>query len=84
IQQGFEPLRNLQVADVPGNGLKTQVNGDEILIGKPGFVGEEEAYAFEGGILANLANQGKTVTFVRDEHGILAAMALKDTVRDIT
>lgn len=84
IQQGFEPLRNLQVADVPGNGLKTQVNGDEILIGKPGFVGEEEAYAFEGGILANLANQGKTVTFVRDGHGILAAMALKDTVRDIT
>lgn len=69
IQQGFEPMRNLQVVDVPGNGLKTQFNGAEILIGKPGFVGEQEAYAFENGILEKLANQGKTVTFVRDGQG---------------
>ncbi|WP_237150320.1 heavy metal translocating P-type ATPase [Planococcus maritimus] len=84
IQQGIEPLRGLQVVDVPGNGLKTHFASDEILVGKPGFVGEEEAYAFENGILAILANQGKTVTFISDGHGILAAMALKDTVRDIT
>ncbi|OED31107.1 cadmium-translocating P-type ATPase [Planococcus maritimus] len=84
IQQGIEPLRGLQVVDVPGNGLKTHFASDEILVGKPGFVGEEEAYAFENGILAVLANQGKTVTFISDGHGILAAMALKDTVRDIT
>ncbi|MBT2584074.1 heavy metal translocating P-type ATPase [Planococcus sp. ISL-109] len=84
VQQGFQPLRSLPVEDVPGNGLKTQYRSDEILVGKPGFVGEADAYAFENGILEGLANEGKTVTFVRDGKGILAAMALKDTVRDIT
>ena len=34
------------------------------------------------GALGRLASQGKTVTFIRDEQGILALVALKDTVRE--
>ncbi|MBT2571490.1 heavy metal translocating P-type ATPase [Planococcus sp. ISL-110] len=83
IQQGVEPLHNVQVEDVPGFGLKAFIEGEELLVGKPGFVGASDAEAFEGGLLEKLANQGKTVTFVSDSEGIVAAMALKDTVREI-
>ncbi|WP_394122015.1 heavy metal translocating P-type ATPase [Planococcus donghaensis] len=84
ISKGIDPLPNLAIEDVPGNGLKATIGNEVYLVGKPKFVGEELAEAFEDGLLEKLANQGKTVTFVRDEEGILAAMALKDTVRDIT
>lgn len=84
ISKGITPIPNLAVEDVPGNGLKANIDNEEFLVGKPKFVGEELAEAFEEGLLGKLADQGKTVTFVRDNHGILAVMALKDTVRDIT
>ena len=84
VSKGIAPLPNLAIEDVPGNGLKATIDNEEYLVGKPKFVGEELAEAFEDGLLEKLANQGKTVTFVRDNEGILAAMALKDTVRDIT
>ncbi len=83
VRQGIAPLRNVRIEDVPGHGLKAFIKGEELLVGKPGFVGADDAEIFEGGILAKLANQGKTVTFVRNKDEILAAMALKDTVRDI-
>lgn len=79
--QGIEPLPNLHITDVPGNGLKSIINGEEIRIGKPAFVDEAEAEAFQDGLLNRLANEGKTVTFVRDDQGIAAAISLKDTVR---
>lgn len=82
--QKIDPLANLQITDVPGNGLKSIIQGEEIKIGKPAFAGEDEAEAFHGGILTRLANEGKTVTFVRDSQGIAAAIALKDTIRDNT
>lgn len=79
---GIEPLKNLPVTDVPGNGLKSTIGGEEILIGKPDFVDLTDAEAFQGGVLNRWANEGKTVTFVRDSKGIAAAISLKDTVRD--
>lgn len=84
VSKGITPVPNLMIQDVPGNGLKATINKEEFLVGKPKFVGESLAEDFEDGLLEKLANQGKTVTFVRDGEGILAAMALKDTVRDIT
>ncbi|EMF47209.1 Lead, cadmium, zinc and mercury transporting ATPase [Planococcus halocryophilus Or1] len=84
VSKGITPVPNLMITDVPGNGLKATISKEEFLVGKPKFVGESLAEDFEDGLLEKLANQGKTVTFVRDSEGILAAMALKDTVRDIT
>lgn len=82
--EGVAPLRELQITDVPGNGLKSTIDGEEILIGKPAFVQIQEAEAFQHGLLARLADDGKTVIFVRDREGIAAAIALKDTVRGNT
>ncbi|RKD69684.1 Cd2+/Zn2+-exporting ATPase [Sinobaca qinghaiensis] len=80
--KGIHPLSNIQVTDVPGNGLKAIISGEDILIGKPAFVDETEAELFQDGVLNRLAHEGKTVTFVRDEKGIAAAIALKDIVRE--
>lgn len=82
--QGIVPLPNIQITDVPGNGLKSIIDGEEILIGKPAFVNENDAEIFQNGLLNRLANEGKTVTFVRDAKGIAAAISLKDTVRENT
>lgn len=84
VSKGITPMPNLMIKDVPGNGLKATINKEEFLVGKPKFVGESLAEVFEDNLLEKLANQGKTVTFVLDSEGILAAMALKDTVRDNT
>ncbi|TAA73436.1 heavy metal translocating P-type ATPase [Planococcus salinarum] len=81
-EKGIEPLKNLQITDVPGNGLKSIFEGEEIRIGKPDFVDINDAEAFQGGVLNRWADEGKTVTFVRDSKGIAAAISLKDTVRD--
>ena len=53
-----------------------------MLVGKPDFVNKEDAFAFQNGIAINLAEEGKTVIFMRDEKGIAAVAALKDTVRE--
>ncbi|HSJ36759.1 MAG TPA: heavy metal translocating P-type ATPase [Planococcus sp. (in: firmicutes)] len=82
--KGIEPLKNLHITDVPGNGLKSIIEGEEILIGKPDFVDLADAEAFQDGVLNTWANEGKTVTFVRDSKGIAAAISLKDTVREDT
>lgn len=79
--KGIAPLSGLQITDVPGNGLKAVISGEEIKVGKPAFVGESEAEIFYGNLLERLANEGKTVTFVCDSQGIAAAIALKDTIR---
>nr|WP_238942760.1 heavy metal translocating P-type ATPase [Planococcus beigongshangi] len=80
--KGIAPLRNLQITDVPGNGLKSIIDGEEFRIGKPDFVNLDDAEGFQGGVLNTWANEGKTVTFVRDSQGIAAAISLMDTMRD--
>jgi len=62
--------------------MKGYVNDMEYLVGKPDFVGAEEANSFADGAAAKLATEGKTVIFIRDKDGIVALTALKDTVRD--
>ena len=43
---------------------------------------KEDAFSFQKGIAMDLANEGKTVIFMRDNMGIAAAVALKDSVRE--
>ncbi|MGV3466383.1 MAG: heavy metal translocating P-type ATPase [Heyndrickxia sp.] len=77
-------LQPEQVEDVPGWGMKAKLNNQEWLIGKKGFVGMEEAIAFEAGVAKRLENEGKTVVYVKDSSGIAAVIALQDIVRDET
>ncbi|GGA46128.1 heavy metal translocating P-type ATPase [Psychrobacillus lasiicapitis] len=79
---GIDQLPSLPIEDKPGFGLLANINGQMITVGKPDFVNKEDALAFHQGIAETLAAEGKTVIFMRDEKGIAAAVALKDTVRE--
>lgn len=74
-------LSGIDIADVPGFGLKAEIDGKSYTIGNEDFVGKEEAAQFADGIAARLSEQGKTIVFMKDEQGIAAFIALKDTIR---
>lgn len=80
-EQGIYKKDNPQIEDVPGYGIRAFIEGTEILVGNPRFVGKKETEDFHKGIIHKLYNDGKTVIFMRDEKGIVAAVALKDTLR---
>ncbi|OZS76820.1 heavy metal translocating P-type ATPase [Tetzosporium hominis] len=81
-EQGIRPDMQVQVEDVAGFGMIGTTEGHSYKIGKPDFVGRDEAFAFHDCIAPTLASQGKTVTYIRDEQGIVALIALKDQVRE--
>ncbi len=72
------------VTTVSGNGVSAYVNNEKWEIGKAGFVGEQDAFNFQGGIAKELAEQGKTIVFVKANDEVVALYALKDTIRDNT
>lgn len=79
--QGVITRESPQIEDVPGYGLRATVENKEILVGNPRFVGETETADFHDGIIDKLYGEGKTVVFMKDDIGIVAAIALKDTLR---
>ncbi|RFU68106.1 cadmium-translocating P-type ATPase [Peribacillus saganii] len=70
--------------DIPGWGVQALIKGEKWKVGKAGFIGEEEAAGFKGGIAASLAAEGNTIIYAKDEQGIAGIIALKDVVRDET
>ena len=80
-EKKLAPLQGIQIEDLPGHGLRAIYQGKEFLIGNPRFVGKNLAEDFNDGIALNLSEGGKTVVFIKDDQGVLAAIALKDTLR---
>jgi len=81
IDKGLTLERNLQIEDVPGYGIRVLVDTQELLVGNPRFVGKEMSEQFQQGVAVLLANEGKTVIFMKDHKGIVATVALQDTLR---
>ncbi|WP_186673649.1 heavy metal translocating P-type ATPase [Sporosarcina sp. BP05] len=81
IGKGLTLERNLQIEDVPGHGIRALVDTRELLVGNPRFVGKELAEEFQHGVALSLADEGKTIIFMKDDKGIIAAAALRDTLR---
>ena len=80
-QTGMPFLKPENMEDISGFGVQATIDGHTWKIGKADFAGKEEAYAFNDGIAAKLAEQGNTVTFARDEKGIAGVISLKDVIR---
>lgn len=80
-EKGVNFERHIQMEDVPGHGIKATVGDKELRVGNPRFIGQDLADAFQQGAATALLNEGKTVIFLKDEQGILAAAAFKDTLR---
>lgn len=81
IKKGVTTFPISKMEDVPGWGIKADIDSKEWKVGKPRFVGYDEAMSFHNNAALRLENQGKTVIFAADQDGILAVLALKDTVR---
>lgn len=75
-------ISGIDIIDIPGQGVKANFNGRSYIIGNADFVGNEEADSFADGIAARLEEEGKTVVFLKDDDGIAAMIALKDTIRN--
>ena len=80
-EKRLTPLHGIQTEDLPGHGLRAVFQGENFLVGNPRFVGKKLAEDFNDGIAMDLSEGGKTVVFLKDDQGILAAIALKDTLR---
>ncbi|MFC4025721.1 heavy metal translocating P-type ATPase [Oceanobacillus longus] len=74
----------LNMKNSSGEGVTAEVFHKTWKIGKADFVGKEAAEDFQNGALAELASEGKTVTFAKADEEIVAVFALKDTVRQTT
>ncbi len=78
----FPPVDNMK--NFNGQGVTAVVSDQTWKIGNPAFIGETAAEMFQEGVAVQLASEGKTVVFAANEEGIIAAIALKDTVRKET
>lgn len=81
-EQGVWTTDRPMIEDVPGYGIKAMTDKGKIFVGSPKFIGQEESESFQNGVSQTLAAQGKTVIFMKDDQGIMAAAALKDTLRE--
>lgn len=79
--EGIDILPQATIEDIPGWGIKGTIQNKEYKVGKPEFVDVQLANSFANSAVTKLAAEGKTVIFIRDQHGIVALTALKDTVR---
>lgn len=79
--EGIDVLPQATIEDIPGWGIKGTIQNKEYQVGKPEFVDVQLANNFANSAVTKLAAEGKTVIFIRDQHGIVALTALKDTVR---
>lgn len=71
----FQPER---VENVPGHGVKAEIDGIEWKIGKLDFVGQEKCAAFENGVAQKLERKGKTIVYVAEKDEVIGLFALKD------
>ncbi|WP_155593499.1 heavy metal translocating P-type ATPase [Lysinibacillus cavernae] len=80
--EGISTLPQATIEDIPGWGIKGTIQNKVYQVGKPEFVGVQLANDFANSAATKLASEGKTVIFIRDQHGVVALTALKDTVRN--
>ncbi len=69
---------------VSGKGIEATVNGMHYQVGSKSYVGSEDAQNFLGNLGSELAQDGKTIVYIRNEQEIVGLLGLKDTVREDT
>ncbi|QCJ41496.1 cadmium-translocating P-type ATPase [Bacillus sp. S3] len=70
--------------DIPGWGIKAELNGEQWKIGKAAFVGKDNVDRFADGKARDLANLGNTLVFIEINGELSAMIAMKDVVRKET
>lgn len=67
--------------NVTGQGLKAKIDGQEILIGSPGYMRSLQI-SLDEAKLENLSAEGKTVIYILAGQTLLGCIALSDIIRD--
>jgi Cd2+/Zn2+-exporting ATPase len=76
-----ELLHPDSLEDMPGWGVKAEINGEQWKIGKADFVGKEQTEAFAEGKAMQLASEGNTLVYIQIDSELSGMIALKDVVR---
>lgn len=80
-EQKIERLSDVLIQNHSGNGLSATIDGVHYKIGKPAFIGLQQATDFQNGLKKTLAQQGKTVIFISRNDVVIGLAAMKDTIR---
>lgn len=70
--------------DIPGWGVKAEINGEQWKIGKADFVGKGLTEVFADGRAKELASEGNTIVYIQINGELSGMIALKDVVRKET
>ncbi|MED2943289.1 heavy metal translocating P-type ATPase [Bacillus swezeyi] len=79
--KGISSVANVSIEETSGFGVKAQYRGETWLLGKAGFVGVEETKQFFAASVQRLAEQGKTIVYLKKGGRIAGCFALKDQIR---
>ncbi|WP_313569207.1 copper-translocating P-type ATPase [Acetoanaerobium noterae] len=67
--------------NLPGKGLKAEIQGDSIMVVSPGYM-KSEQLSFDEDDYEKLSEQGKTVVFVLKNNEMIGYIALSDIIRE--
>lgn len=67
--------------NLPGRGLRARIADKEIKIVSPGYL-HTENISYDEGTYKKLAQEGKTIVFILENHTLLGYIALSDMVRE--
>ncbi len=70
--------------DIPGWGVKADLDGDQWKIGKAAFVGKNHADQFANGKAKDFASLGNTLVYIEINGELSAMIAMRDVVREET
>ncbi|WP_042356982.1 heavy metal translocating P-type ATPase [Bacillus rubiinfantis] len=73
-----------KLEDVPGWGIRAEINGVNWKIGKAGFIENADTNHFAAEKAKELASQGNTLVYISINSELMAVIALKDVVREET
>ncbi|QHZ46572.1 heavy metal translocating P-type ATPase [Bacillus sp. NSP9.1] len=79
--KGIRAAEHVSIEETSGFGVRAQYRGETWLIGKAGFAGDKEADQCLGDSVQKLAEQGKTIVYLKKGDRLAGCFALKDQIR---
>lgn len=83
-KRGFSHIHHDEVEFIVAHGVKTSMNGKEVVIGSRHFLEDDECINFSGQeeIIKNALNSGLTLLYVGYDKELVGIIAMKDDMRE--
>jgi len=78
--RGLELPRASDFKAIPGKGAQAVVDGRDIKVVSPGYLGEKDLESGDAGV-EKVSKEGKTVVYILEKDEIIGAIALADIIR---